>query len=167
MVENDICFMSAWEMRDKIKNQELTSEEIIEIFIERIEKINPIINAYCTPTFELAREMAKKADEEVKKGDKLGLLHGIPTSIKDNVDVKGFRTTYGCKIFEDYISVKDDISVKRLKEAGVVILGKTNLPAFGYKGVTDNLIFGATKNPWHLEKTCGGSTGGGAAAVAA
>ncbi|MFX0080721.1 MAG: amidase [Candidatus Hodarchaeota archaeon] len=167
MVENDICFMSAWEMRDKIKNQELTSEDITEIIIERIEKVNPIINAICTPTFELAREMAKKADEKVRKGEKLGLLHGIPTSIKDNVDVKGYRTTCGCKVFEDYISVKDDISVKRLKEAGVVILGKTNLPAFGYKGVTDNLIFGATKNPWHLERTCGGSTGGGAAAVAA
>ncbi len=166
MNKEDICFMPAWEMKQKIENQELTSEEITEMIIERIEKINPIINAYCTTTFDLAREMAKKADKAVKKGEKLGLLHGIPTSIKDNVDIKGIKTTCGCKLFEDYISVKDDISIKRLKEAGMVILGKTNLPAFGYKGVTDNLIFGETKNPWHLERTCGGSTGGGAAAVA-
>lgn len=166
MNKEEIYFMPAWEMKQKIENQELTSEEITEIIIERIKKINPIINAYCTTTFELARDLAKKADIAVKKGGKLGLLHGIPTSIKDNVDVKGFRTTCGCKLFEEYISVKNDISVKRLKNAGVVILGKTNLPAFGYKGVTDNLIFGATKNPWHLERTCGGSTGGGAAAVA-
>jgi len=166
MNKEDICFMPAWEMKEQIINQELTSEELTETIIERIEKTNPIINAYCTTTFDLARDLAKKADNAVKKGEKLGLLHGIPTSIKDNVDVEGIRTTCGCKAFENYIPTKDDIAVKRLKEAGVVILGKTNMPAFGYKGVTDNLIFGVTKNPWHLERTSGGSTGGGAAATA-
>ncbi|MFX1478208.1 MAG: amidase [Promethearchaeota archaeon] len=166
MVENDICFIPAWQMVDKIKTQEISSEELTEKIIERIEKINPIINAYCTLTLDLARDMAKTADKAVKNGDNLGLLHGVPTSIKDNVDMKGIRTTFGCKVFEDYISDKDDISVTRLKKAGVVIMGKTNLPAFGYKGVTDNLIFGETKNPWHLERTCGGSSGGAAAATA-
>jgi len=166
MNKEDICFMSAWKMKEKIIKQELTSEELTETIIERIEKINPIINAYCTTTFDIARDLAKKADTVVKKGEKLGLLHGIPTSIKDNVNVKGIRTTCGCKAFENYIAKEDDIAVKRLKEAGVVILGKTNMPAFGYKGVTDNLIFGETKNPWHLERTPGGSTGGGAAATA-
>ncbi|MFX1488362.1 MAG: amidase [Promethearchaeota archaeon] len=166
MVENDICFIPAWQMVKKIKTQEISSEELTEKIIERIEKINPIINAYCTLTFDFARDMAKSADKAVKNGDNLGLLHGVPTSIKDNVDMKGIRTTFGCKIFEDYISDKDDISVTRLKKAGVVIMGKTNLPAFGYKGVTNNLIFGETKNPWHLERTCGGSSGGAAAATA-
>ncbi len=166
MKEDDLCYIPAWEMKEKIKTQEITAQELTEIFIERIGKINPIINAYCTTTFELARELAKKADDTIKKGEKIGLLHGIPTSIKDNVDVKGIRTTNGCKAYENYISPSDDIVVKRLKEAGVVILGKTNMPAFGYKGNTDNLIFGETKNPWHLERTCGGSTGGGAAATA-
>jgi len=166
MNKEDICFIPAWEMKEKIANQELSSQEITEIIIERIVKINPLINAYCTTTFDLARELSKKADKAVKNGETLGLLHGIPTSIKDNVDIKGIRTTSGCKAFENYISTEDDIVVKRLKEAGVVILGKTNMPAFGYKGVTDNLIFGATKNPWHLERTPGGSTGGGAAATA-
>ncbi|MBA7689476.1 Acylamidase [subsurface metagenome] len=166
MKEEDICYIPAWEMKEKIITQEITSQELTDIYIERIEKINPIINAYCTTTFDLARELAIKADTAVKNGEKLGLLHGIPTSIKDNVDVKGIRTTCVCKAFENYISPSDDIAVKRLKEAGVVILGKTNMPAFGYKGNTDNLIFGETKNPWHLERTAGGSTGGGAAATA-
>ena len=166
MKEEDICFMPAWEMKEKIIRQEITSQEITEVLIERIQKINPIINAYCTPTFDLARELAKEADIAVMNDEKLGLLQGIPTSIKDNVDVKGFRTTCGSKLFEDFISTKDDLSVSRLKEAGAVILGKTNLPAFGYKGVTDNLIFGETKNPWHLERTCGGSSGGAASAAA-
>jgi Asp-tRNA(Asn)/Glu-tRNA(Gln) amidotransferase A subunit family amidase len=160
-----ICFMSACDMVDAIRNQELTSEEITETIIERIEKINPIINAYCTPTFDLAREMARKADDKVKKGEKLGLLNGVPTSIKDLNPVKGIRTTYGSKIFENHIPDYDDIAVQRLKKEGCVILGKTNTPEFGFKGVTDNLIFGYSRNPWDLELTPGGSSGGAAAAV--
>ena len=150
MKKDEICYIPAWEMKEKIINQELTSQELTEIIIERIDKINPIINAYCTTTFDLARNLAKKADIAVKKGEKVGILHGIPTSIKDSVDVKGVRTTSGCKAFENYVSTEDDIVVTRLKDAGVVILGKTNMPAFGYKGVTDNLIFGESKNPWNI-----------------
>lgn len=166
MKESDICFMSACEMKQKIKNQELTSEEITEIIIERIEKFNPLVNAYCTPTFDLAREMARKADKAIKKGEKLGLLHGIPTSLKDDVETKDIRTTFGSKIFEHYIPTVDGIPVKRIKDAGAVILGKTNLSPFGFVAITDNLIFGPTKNPWNLERTSGGSSGGAAAAVA-
>ena len=166
MKKEEICFLSACEMAEKIKTQELTSQEITEVIIERIEKINPIINAYCTPTLELAREMAKKADEAVKKRKKMGLLHGIPVSIKDETETKGIRTTYGSKMFENNIPRKDEAVVRRLRDAGVVILGKTNTPAYGYKGETDNLIFGVTKNPWNLERTPGGSSGGASAAIA-
>ena len=166
MKKEELCYMSAYEMAEKIKNQELTSEEITEIIIERIERINPRINVYCTPTFELAREMAKKADKAVKEGEKLGLLHGIPTSIKDETDSKGIRTTYGSYLFENNVPREDAAIVRRLKDAGIVILGKTNTPSFGYKGETDNLIFGITKNPWNLERTTGGSSGGAAGAVA-
>jgi len=165
MKKEDICFMSACEMAEKIKTQELTSQEIIETIIERIQKINPIINAYCTPTLELAREMAKEADERVKEGKKLGTLNGIPISIKDETEVEGIRTTFGSKIFENNKPRRDDIVVKRARNADTVILGKTNTPAFGFKGETDNLIFGVTKNPWNLERTPGGSSGGAAAAV--
>ncbi len=165
MNKDEICFMSACDMMEKIKNQELTSQEITEIIIERIEKINPIINAYCTTTFDLAREMAKKADEKVKRNEKIPLLNGIPTSIKDLMPLKAVRTTYGSKIYEHHIPEEDGVAVTRLKDAGCVILGKTNTPEFGFKGVTDNLIFGVTPNPWDLEKTSGGSSGGAAASV--
>ena len=166
MKKEDVCFISAYELREKLKNQELNSQEVIEIIIERIKKINLKVNAYSTSAFDLAREMAKKADDAIKKGDNLGLLHGIPTSIKDLEDTKGIRTTKGCKIYENNIPLKDDVIVKRLKDAGAIILGKTNTPSLGYKGVTDNMIFGTTKNPWNLERTCGGSSGGAASAIA-
>jgi len=166
MNKEEICFLSACDLRDKISTQELTSLEITETLIERIEKINPTINAYCTPTFDLARDMAIAADKRVKNGEKVGILNGIPTSIKDLVLVKGIRTTFGSKIHENYIPEEDSIVTSRLRRQGCVILGKTNTPEFGFKGVTDNLIFGATKNPWNLEKTTGGSSGGAGAAVA-
>ncbi|TFF84171.1 MAG: amidase [Promethearchaeota archaeon] len=165
MNKEDICFLSACEMKEKIATQELTSLEITETIIERINKINPIINAFCTPTFDLAREKAKKADEAVKKGDK-ELLRGIPCSIKDLALTKGIRTTFGSKMYEHFIPKVDSIYVERLKDAGCVIIGKTNTPEFGFKGATNNLIFGTTKNPWNLDKTCGGSSGGAGAAVA-
>ena len=166
MNKDDICFMSACDTLDKIKSQELTSQEITETVIERIEKVNPIINAFCTPTFEIAREMAKLSDEKVKKGQKIRLIEGIPTSLKDEILTKGIRTTFGSKMFENYVPLEDDVIVKRLRNEGCVILGKTNLPAFGYKGVTDNKIFGTTKNPWDIERTPGGSSGGAAASIA-
>jgi aspartyl-tRNA(Asn)/glutamyl-tRNA(Gln) amidotransferase subunit A len=158
--------MSAYDLREKIQTQELPSSEITETLIERIQKINPIINAYCIPTFELAREMAQKADERVKKGEKPPLLNGIPTSIKDLMQISGIKTTFGCKFYENFISENDEIAVKRLRDAGAVFLGKTNTPAFGHVAVTYNLIFGPTLNPWNLERTSGGSSGGAGAATA-
>jgi len=166
MRKEDICFMSAFEMREKIETQELSSIEITETIIERIKRINPIINAYCTPTFELARETAKKADEAVKKGERLGLLHGIPTSIKDLMQIKGIRTTYGSKLYEDFIPEQDDIAVQRLIKAGSVILGKTNTSEFGSIALTNNKLFGETKTPWDIERNSGGSSGGAASSVA-
>jgi aspartyl-tRNA(Asn)/glutamyl-tRNA(Gln) amidotransferase subunit A len=166
MNKEDICFMSACDMKDAILRQEFTSQEITEAIIERIEKINPLINAYCTPTFEIAREMAKKADKAVKNGEKLGVLHGIPTSIKDLFLTKGIRTTFGSMIYEHNIPDDDEVVVKRLKKAGIVLLGKTNTPEFGYAGVTHNFVFGKSRNPWNTDRIPGGSTGGGAAATA-
>ena len=166
MKNEEICYMSACDIADSIKKGDLTSQEITEIIIERIEKINPILNAYCTPTFDLAREMAKEADKVVKTGVDIPLLNGIPTSIKDLIMIKGIRTTFGSKLYEDFIPEEDEAVIKRLKNAGCVILGKTNTPEFGHVTVTFNLIFGETKNPWNLEKTSGGSSGGAGAAVA-
>jgi Asp-tRNA(Asn)/Glu-tRNA(Gln) amidotransferase A subunit family amidase len=166
MNKEDICFMAAYKMAEKIKSQELTSLEITETIIERIEKINPILNAYCTTTFDLARDMAKSADDAIKRGEKLGILQGIPTSIKDLFLTKGIRTTFGSMMYENNIPEDDEVVVNRLKKAGIIILGKTNTPEFGFAGVTHNLLFGKTCNPWNTERIPGGSTGGGAAAVA-
>ncbi len=166
MNKEDICFMPAYEMVEKIRSQELTSLEITETIIERIEKINPILNAYCTTTFDLAREMAKKADESVKKGEKLGLLNGIPTSIKDLMQTKGILTTYGSKLYDNFIPEENDVAVQRLIDSGCVILGKTNTPEFGHIALTNNKLFGETKNPWNIETNSGGSSGGAASSVA-
>ncbi|MHA1671679.1 MAG: amidase [Promethearchaeota archaeon] len=167
MNKEEICFMSAVDMTKAIKNGEETSSEILEVFIERIKKFNPIINAYCTPAFEMAREMAKKADDSIKNGQNVGPLTGIPTSIKDLMLTKGIRTTYGSLLHENFIPEEDEVVVKRLKKAGCVILGKTNTPAFGHIALTNNKIFGETKNPWNTETNSGGSSGGAAASVAA
>ncbi|MBY9020948.1 MAG: amidase [Candidatus Lokiarchaeota archaeon] len=167
MNKEDICFMSAFEMKEKIKTQELTSTEITETIIERIKKINPLINAYCTPTFDLARESAKNADETVKRNEEVGLLNGIPTSIKDLMLTKGIRTTYGSLLHENFIPDEDEVVVKRLKNAGCVILGKTNTPEFGSIALTNNKVFGETMNPWDIETNSGGSSGGAASSVAA
>ena len=141
MNKDEICFLPAHKMREKIRAQEITSQEITDIIIERIEKVNPIINAYCTPTFELAREMARKADQVVKKDKKVGLLQGIPLSIKDETETRKIRTTYGSFLFENNVPREDEAVVRRLRDAGCVILGKTNTPEFGHVTVTFNLIF--------------------------
>ncbi|TFG25447.1 MAG: amidase [Promethearchaeota archaeon] len=167
MNKEDICYMPAWQMVEKIRTQELSSQEITEIIIERIEKINPKLNSYCTTTFDLARKMAKKADDRAKTGENVGLLNGIPTSIKDTMDIKGIRTTYGSKFFEHHIPKETTVDVQRLIDAGCVILGKTNNSEFAFFGVTNNEVFGVTNNPWNLERTCGGSSGGAGASVAA
>ena len=168
MTRDEICFLPATEMLDRISRQELLAEEIVETIIERIEKINPIVNAYCTPTFDIAREQARQADERVKTGEeKLPLLNGVPVSIKDMFNVAGVRTTWGSLMLENNVPVEDDVPTSRLRAAGCAFLGKTNMCEFGALGVTKNVIFGETRNPWNLERTCGGSSGGAGVAVAA
>ncbi len=166
MKEEDICFLSACDMIKLIKNQEIMAIDITEAVIKRIEKINPINNAYCTLTLDLARKNANTIDNKVKNGEKLRPLEGIPISIKDLIETMGIRTTFGSKIFEFNFPEEDNIVYKRLIDAGAVMLGKTNTPEFGHKGVTDNLIFGTSRNPWDLEHTTGGSSGGAGAAIA-
>ncbi|HME55243.1 MAG TPA: amidase [Candidatus Lokiarchaeia archaeon] len=168
MTRDEICFLPATEMLDRISRQDVPSSEIVEAIIERIEKINPIVNAYCTPTFDLAREQARQADERVEHNeDKIPLLNGVPVSIKDMFNVAGVRTTWGSLIEANNIPMEDDVPTSRLRAAGCAFLGKTNMCEFGALGVTKNLIFGETKNPWNLDRTCGGSSGGAGVAVAA
>ena len=166
IMSDDFFFKPAYELGNMVKSQEMTAVEITEKFIERIGKINPIINAYCHTTFDMARDQAKKADENAKKGQG-GLINGIPVSIKDLMEMEGVRTTFGSKILENYIPEMDEVVITRIKEAGGVILGKTNTPEFGHEFRTVNKIYGITLNPWNINMTSGGSSGGAGSAAAA
>jgi aspartyl-tRNA(Asn)/glutamyl-tRNA(Gln) amidotransferase subunit A len=166
MSEQELCWMSAVELLGAYRSGELSPVEVTRAVLERIDDVNPKINAIVTPTSDLAMEQAKAAEVSYQKGE-AGALAGIPATIKDLITTKGIRTTYGSLLFEDYVPDEDAVLVERLKDAGVVIVGKTNVPEFGLVAVTDNLIFGPTLNPWDTKKTVGGSSGGAAAGVVA
>src|SRR5206468_1781887 len=163
----ELSWMSAAELAERIRNRELSPVEVMESTLERIECINPKINAFCTMVPEMARAAAREAEEAVMKGERLGPLHGVPVGIKDTEATAGVRTTKGSRLYADYVPDKDGLIVERIKGAGAILVGKTNTPEFGYKADTDNLLFGPTHNPWRLGCSSGGSSGGSAAAVAA
>lgn len=165
--KRDVVWMSAGELSQSMKKGILSPVEVTEIFLKRIEKINPQINAFVTLAEESARKEAAKCEKALKTRKKLGPLFGVPVAIKDNIPVKGVRTTWGSKLFKDHVPDQDMILVERLRHAGAVIIGKTNMPELGLIGITDNPLFGVTRNPWDLKRTPGGSSGGSAAAVAA
>jgi Asp-tRNA(Asn)/Glu-tRNA(Gln) amidotransferase A subunit family amidase len=167
MSPDDLCYTPALELARLIRQRELSPVELLEAYFARIERVNPAINAYCTVAYERARDEARQAESALSNGDALGQLHGIPVSIKDLTATAGVRTTMGSKIFEHNVPEADAPFVQRVRAAGGLMIGKTNTPEFGCKGVTDNRIFGATRNPWGLEMVSGGSSGGAAAAVAA
>lgn len=167
MDATDVCRMPAVALAAAIRARTLSPVEVIDAVLARIERTNSVLNAYCTVTPEAARMAARNAEAAVTRGDTLGPLHGVPVSIKDLVVTKGVRTTWGSRVYEHFVPDEDAPVVERLKQAGAIILGKTNTPEFGHKGVTDNLVFGPSRNPWSLNHTPGGSSGGGAAAVAA
>jgi len=167
MDDLEICYLSVVDMAEAVKTRKLSPVEIMDAILSRIERLNPKVNAYCTLIAESARKQAVEAEAAVMRGEDLGALHGIPVSIKDLIFTKGIRTTGGSMIYEDFVPDRDEIVVERLKAAGAIVIGKTNTPEFGFKGVTDNRLFGATANPWNLGYTSGGSSGGAAASVAA
>jgi aspartyl-tRNA(Asn)/glutamyl-tRNA(Gln) amidotransferase subunit A len=162
----DLCRLSGADQARLIRAQELSPVELIDAVYARIHALNPIVNAFCTLVEEEARAEARAAEAAVLRGDDLGPLHGVPVSIKDLVCTRGIRTVSGSKAYADFVPDEDDIVVERLRAAGAIVLGKTNVPEFGYMGTTHNDVFGVTRNPWNLEKTPGGSSGGGTAAVA-
>lgn len=167
MNPRELCYLPAAQLAAAIRTKELSAVEVCDAVLYRIEKLNPTLNAYCTVIAEAAREAAREAEAAVMRGEPLGILQGVPFALKDLTPTKGIRTTYGSKIFEHHIPKEDAILVERLRAAGAVLLGKTNTPEFGCKGFTDNKVFGTTYNPWDLDRTPGGSSGGAGAAVAA
>src|SRR6266850_5093587 len=167
MNDTDLCWMSAADLAAAIAKKKLSPVEVVDATLARIEKLKEL-NAYVTLDAEGARKAAKAAERAVgRRGVKLGALHGVPFSVKDLIITKGIRTTFGTPLYRDNVPAEDAPSVARLKEAGAILLGKTNTPTFGWVGVTDNLLFCPTRNPWSRAHTPGGSSGGAGAAVAA
>jgi amidase len=161
-----LCFKTATELAELVRRREVSAREVMTAHLEQIERVNPKVNAICTLEAESAREQAGKADEALARGVKPGPLHGLPIAIKDLVDTKGIRTTYGSPIYKDFVPEQDALFVERLRAAGAIVIGKTNVPEFGAGSHTFNPVFGVTRNPYDLTRTCGGSSGGGAVALA-
>jgi len=163
---SDICFLNATEMASLLRDKKLSAREIMEASLKQIDLVNPKVNAVVTLVAEQALENARKADDAQAKGLPLRPLHGLPVAHKDLLDTAGIRTTYGSRIFRDHVPSQDAIIVERAKTAGAITIGKTNTPEFGAGSQTFNGVFGATRNPYDLTKTCGGSSGGAAVALA-
>jgi Asp-tRNA(Asn)/Glu-tRNA(Gln) amidotransferase A subunit family amidase len=167
MTAADLCFTPATKLAPMIRRGAVSPLEIVQAVLARLERVNPRLNAYCTVATEQALEVAKKATLAARRRSaRLGPLHGVPVSIKDLTPTKGIRTTWGSKIYEHHVPDADGLVVERLKAAGAIVVGKTNTPEFGAGANTFNEVFGVTRNPWNPKLTCGGSTGGGAVALA-
>lgn len=158
--------LTADELLENYRSHKLSPVDAVGELFRFIEEKNPQVNAFVTLNKEQALAQAKESEQRFLEGETIRPLEGIPIAIKDLVNTKGIRTTFGSLIYKDFISDHDATAVKRLKDAGAVIMGKTNTPEFGYKGTTENLLFGPSRNPWNLAKQTGGSSGGSAAAVA-
>src|ERR671922_799174 len=161
MHDRDICFLTATELARHIRAKALSAREVMEAHLAQIDRVNPKVNAIVALLPELAMAQARHADEALARGEGIGPLHGLPIAHKDLVPTKGIRTTYGSRIFKDYVPDHDGLIVERLRQAGALTIGKTNTPEFGAGSQTFNEVFGATLNPYDTTKTCGGSSGGG------
>ena len=160
---DQIVEFSASDLVQKIQDRHLSCEEVISAFIKRYEEANPRVNAIVTTAFEMAFEKAKQKDGE---NNAEGCLFGLPIAHKDLASTKGIRTTYGSLLFQDHVPTEDAFFIQRIKNAGAICIGKTNTPEFGAGSHTFNKVFGATRNPYDTTRSCGGSSGGAAVALA-
>src|ERR1700686_3144234 len=173
MNDTDLAFASIEEIGKLFRKRKLSPVELTKLMLARIDQPKPKLNAYIPGTAELALNQAKKAEAELfaprgRKGHRdRGPLHGIPISLKDNIYTKNIRTTAGSKILKDFVPLHDAVVWAKLRDAGAILLGKTNLHEFAYGVTTNNPHYGPTRNPWDLARIPGGSSGGSAAAVAA
>ena len=164
--DNEICRMDAVTLAALIRSKKLSAVEVTDAVLARMEKLEPILHAFCTPTPEIAREAAKQIDKRIMANEAVGPLAGVPWGCKDLLCTAGIRTASGSVAYADFVPDEDDIVVERMRNAGAVILGKTNVPEFGYSGVGHNPVFATTRNPWNTDLTPGGSSAGSGAAVA-
>lgn len=163
----ELIELTAARITELIRDRKVSCEETLDEFLSQVDAWNPVINAIVSECRDEARATAKSLDEKLARGEDIGVLGGLPIAHKDLVQTKGLRTTWGSRIYADFIPTSDDLIVQRLKSAGAVTIGKTNTPEFGAGSQTFNEVFGATLNPYDRSKTVGGSSGGAAAALAA
>ena len=163
----DIAFSSTTELAAAIRRGAVSATDVLDAQLAQIDKHNPALNAVITLDADGARKQARAADKAVKRGEPLGPLHGVPFTLKDAHETAGMRTTVGFPPFADYVPAEDSVVVARLKAAGAILVGKTNMAMLLGDFQTGNPLFGRTSNPWDIERTPGGSSGGAAAALAA
>ena len=163
---NEICRMDAVTLARLIRSRDLSPVEVTDAVLARMERLEPLLHAFCTPTPDIARDAAKQIEKRIMAGEDVGPLAGIPWGCKDLICTAGIKTVSGSHAYEDFVPDEDDVVVERMRDAGAVILGKTNVPEFGYSGVGHNPVFDTTRNPWRTELTPGGSSAGSGAAVA-
>ncbi|WP_433255693.1 amidase [Streptosporangium sp. CA-135522] len=159
-------YLTAIEMLELLRTRQVSAAELMQAHLRRIEEVNPRVNAIVTLVAERALREAREADEDLARGRLRGPLHGLPVAHKDLADTAGIRTTYGSPLFADHVPGADSLIVRRMREAGAITVGKTNTPEFGTGSHTVNELFGATRNPYDLSRSAGGSSGGAAAALA-
>ena len=167
MASDELAFASATDLLELIATKQVSPVELTQLYFSRIDRLDSQLNAYLLLTREEAMRAAKAAEEAVIRGEDLGALHGLPISIKDTQMTKGVRTTQGSLVFKDRIPERDAAVVERVREAGAIMLGKTNAPEFGLVGTCENRLGDHGRNPWNTDRTPGGSSGGAAAAMAA
>ncbi|MBI3492040.1 MAG: amidase [Acidobacteria bacterium] len=163
---SDLCQLSAVELARLIRAKDLSARDVVTAHLQQIERINPKVNAIVTLVSERAMARARDADEALARGAVIGPLHGLPIAHKDLQLTRGIRTTFGSPIYKDFVPTDDSLLVERVRAAGAILVGKTNTPEFGAGSQTFNPVFGATLNPYDRMKTCGGSSGGAAVALA-
>jgi amidase len=164
---SELCDMSAVDLAARLARKQVSAREVMNAHLAQIERVNPKVNAIVTLVADQAMAGASKADEAIMRRDPVGVLHGLPVAHKDLVETAGIRTTWGSPFHRDHVPTHDALIVTRIRSAGAITVGKTNTPEFGAGSQTFNTIFGATRNPYDVTKTCGGSSGGAATAVAA
>lgn len=167
MTGEDHLFRSALDLREAIRTRQLSSADVTAAVLRRIVDTQPTLNAFITIDADNAMTAATRADMAVARGDDLGPLHGVPISVKDIINTRGLRTTWGSRLMADNVPDADAVAVERLRTAGAIIVGKTTTSEFAHKLLTDAPLFGVTRNPWDTTLTPGGSSGGSAVAVAA
>ncbi|MCI0552282.1 MAG: amidase, partial [Anaerolineae bacterium] len=165
-MSTNLCFLPAIELLQLLYKKEISTREVLSAHLVQIERVNPKVNAIVTLVAEQALEEADRLDAAIMRGEIIGPLHGLPIAHKDLQPTRGIRTTYGSPIYRDFVPDADSLVVERLRGAGAITIGKTNVPEFGAGSQTFNPVFGATRNPYDLTKTSGGSSGGAAAALA-